>query len=127
MVTNVTIGFSMLKRVIVFQTADRLWVDGTKPSVRKIISEVGGSARDVAPLLKLWWLERSHERRNVAGAELGRLEQQYDDQRRFYMQQIDNARQEAKAAQDSLSKAQTIIQYYKKLLKDSSYSTDPKI
>lgn len=119
MVTLVTIGYlGMADRKTVFSVADSIWLRGTKPSVRNVRDITGGSYRDIGPLLKVWWHERTSERKAVAHNDLARLEEQFDEQRRYYMMQIDLARTETRTLQQQLQAAVAKIDYYKKLLKD---------
>lgn len=124
MVTSVTIarqlGEIMAKRKDVFAAADALWMKGVRPSVRKVTQCVRGSARDITPLVRAWWIERSTERRAVAGEEVKQLEERMDEQRRYYMAQIDSARQEAKKASEMLTAAQRTLDRYRKLIKDTT-------
>lgn len=115
-VTNRCLG--MPDRKTVFSVADSIWLQGTRPSVRNVRNITGGSCRDIGPLLKVWWHERTSERRAVAHNDLARLEEQFDEQRRYYMMQIDNARTEARVLQQQLAAAVEKINYYKKILKD---------
>lgn len=110
----------MTSRATVFSQADHLWMQGERPSVRKIITRIGGSARDVAPILRVWWHERTRETRSSADKDLQKLEEQFNAQRGYYMMEIDRARQETLAVKAQLAKAQSLIQYYRGILKDSA-------
>ena len=68
----------------------------------------------------MWWYERSQDRRDATGGDLAKLEVQFDEQRRFFMLEIDKARQEKKAIELELVKAQGQIERYKKIFKDGA-------
>lgn len=117
----------MTSRTQVFETADRLWLADTKPSVRKIIRSVGGSARDVSPLLSAWWIERSSERRGVATAELATLEERFDEQRRFFLMQLDAERQKTREREQEIQVLRGQLARYRKLLGDTATSAEQDI
>lgn len=110
----------MPTRQEVFAAADKLWTTGRRPSVRSILREVRGSTREVAPLLRTWWIERSTERRIVASAELADLESgfeaRFDEQRRHFLLQIDAERQRNRELEVQLAAAQSQLSRYRKLL-----------
>ena len=114
----------MATRKDVFAAADALWMKGVRPSVRKVTKSVRGSARDIAPLVRAWWIERSTERRAVAGEEVKQLEERMDEQRRYYMAQIDAARQEAKRAAETLLATQRTLDRYRHLIKETTPLTN---
>lgn len=117
----------MVSRKSVFEIADSLWAAGRRPSVRNVRERSGGSFRDISPLVALWWHERSKPKvQPDAGVDerVADAEARMDEQRRFYMMQIDAARTEARELRARLSQAEKRIVNYGRLLKDEAFSAE---
>lgn len=127
MVTVVTTGAAMVNRKTVFEIADSLWAAGRRPSVRNVRERIGGSFRDISPLVALWWHERSKPKAQpVDGSDerVADAEARMEEQRRFYMMQIDAARTEARDLRARLALAEKRIANYGKLLKEEVFSAE---
>ncbi len=117
----------MVSRKSVFEIADNLWAAGRRPSVRTVRERLGGSFRDISPLVALWWHERSKSKAQPdAGSDerVADAEARMEEQRRFYMMQIDAARTEARELRSRLAQAEKRIVNYGRLLKEEAFSAE---
>lgn len=108
-----------MNRKDIHRTADILWAQGVKPSVRKVMALMGGSPRDIAPVLKVWWDDRARIQPSK-GDEVTRLELLLESERDHYMRQIDAERQNSLRLMGEVKRLSGIIAHYKSVLREEA-------
>lgn len=105
----------------VLAAADRLWASGKRPTNRALIAVCGGSARDIAPALRKWWQQKTATDASAPPQRaIADIEQRMDEQRRYFLLQIDNERQRTRELEAQLAAAQRTLARYRKLLSDTT-------
>ena len=103
----------------IISTADTIWAQGVKPSVRKVRSLIGGSARDITPVLRVWWNDRIRLQPSK-GDDLARMEKLLETERNHYMRQIDAERQTVLKLEVEVRRLTNMVVHYKKILREDA-------
>ena len=110
---------SNMNRKDILRTADILWAQGVKPSVRKVSALIGGSARDITPVLRVWWDDRTRLQPSK-GDDLARMEKLLETERNHYMRQIDTERQTVIKLEAEIRRLNNMVAHYKKVLREEA-------